>query len=77
MPNYIKRDLYGGLPAISLEIDLSFFLKEKEINEQGWQTSEKDILPHHHAVAALLCHVNLHYTFYPPLGLPCLHLGDR
>ena len=33
MPNYIKRDLYGGLPAISLEIDLSFFLKEKEINE--------------------------------------------
>jgi hypothetical protein len=51
--------------------------KKKEVNEQSWQGSEKNILPHHHAVAALLSHVDLHYTFHTSLGIPCLHLGDR
>jgi hypothetical protein len=39
--------------------------KEKEVNEQGEQASEKHILPHHHAVTALFSHVDPHYTFYP------------
>jgi hypothetical protein len=51
--------------------------KEEEVNEQGWQASEKNILPHHHAVAALLCHVDLHHTSHPSPGISCLHLGDR